>query len=125
VPTASYDVYWENGPLWHSCPVGLFSLDVTRDGTTVTLTPRGELDLFTVRQFRELATRSLREPDTATLVADFSALGFLDSTGLGCLVVMQRLADAKNKMFELRGVPVGVTRLLSITGLSGFFTTSP
>jgi anti-sigma B factor antagonist len=99
-----------------------FFLDVTREGTTAIFTPRGELDLFTVREFREQAASTLSEPGTAALVVDFSGLGFLDSTGLGCLVLMRRLAKETNKVFELRAVPPRVTRLLSITGLSDFFT---
>lgn len=56
--------------------------DRTPDGCVV-LRPEGELDAFTVSPFRRAMADMATSP---RLVIDLSAVGFIDSAGLGALV---------------------------------------
>lgn len=75
-----------------------------------------ELDALTARGFRdELGELLVTGADT--LVVDMSDVVFLDSSGMGALVAVQRLASQHNVSLLLRGVKPKVRSSLRLAGL--------
>ena len=100
----------------------VFSLELVRKGTgVVIITLFGELDISTAGKFSEFADESLVLPSTQKLVVDLGALTFVDCTGLGSLIALQKRALGEAKRFELRAIPPRVTRLLDLSGLENHF----
>ena len=81
----------------------------------------GELDVETAPVLNR-ALRDAEEDQPRRLVLELSALNFVDSTGLGLLVLaVNRAADAQRQLV-LRNLSDQVELLLTITGLTSEFT---
>jgi anti-sigma B factor antagonist len=82
----------------------------------------GELDFFTSPAFRSCVT-GLMDDGASHLIVDFSRLDFIDSSGLGVLVVAARRAASQAVDLALVCPPEGhVERILGVTGLVRAFT---
>ena len=75
--------------------------------------PTGELDAFTVGQFREALAEM---GGTGRLVIDLSGVPFLDSAGLGALIGGVRRAREAGGDVAVYGARPAVARLLQTTG---------
>ena len=86
-------------------------------GDCAVLQVAGEVDAYTAPMLRE-QIRELTAKDVLHLVADLSAVGFLDSTGLGALVGgLKRLREAGGSLTLVIAAP-RILRLFQITGLT-------
>lgn len=75
--------------------------------------PAGELDAYTVGQFREALTALAEEP---RLLIDLSDVPFMDSAGLGALIGgIRRAREADGEVVVACSRPT-LTRLLHTTG---------
>jgi anti-sigma B factor antagonist len=61
----------------------------------------------------------VRSQGNRSIVLDATELAFLDSTGLGVLVTVQRDLAAANGTLVVRGASRSVRRVFEITGLDG------
>ena len=96
-----------------------FRVDLTRRTGVDVVSVRGELDIATSRRLRDVVLDpQLDEP--AGVVADLSAVTFLDSTGIGVLVAMWRRALGNGQRFAVvcpPGQPMRVLQLVHIDDL--------
>ena len=90
-----------------------------REGVTV-VTASGDLDLGSAPRLRELAVRRLLQGDRA-LVIDLSAVGFLDSTGLGILVAVLKRARSLGAELHLVVTEARIRHVFELTGLTTAF----
>jgi anti-sigma B factor antagonist len=81
----------------------------------------GDLDISGVEEFLEHADRLL-DAGSAAIEVDLAGVTFIDSSGLGALVRLQRTATAAGRQLRLVNVPRPVTRILELTGLTELFT---
>lgn len=95
-----------------------FSQHVLEDGTCV-IEVSGEFDLAVVDEFLEVARGGLS--GAPALILDLREVSFIDSTGLGALVLLRNEAGAATKRLRLDNLPRPVTRLLALTGLQDAF----
>jgi len=80
----------------------------------------GELDLeVAATLFRDqlVAVVSGTEKE---LILDLADLSYVDSTGIGILVSILKMRDAKKAPLTVRNIPSGVLKLLEITGIAKF-----
>lgn len=92
-----------------------FEVEIADDDAAVVMSIRGEVDL---RHREALATTALRLVAQEPLViADLSAVTFLDSTGLGVLIEVRNEATRRGHEFRVRCPTDAVARLLAMTGL--------
>jgi anti-sigma B factor antagonist len=85
---------------------------------TFVIALRGEVDYTSAQQFREEVSALLAGGVLRVLVVDLSGVSFLDSTGVGTLVVASRIcADFGVKML-LRDVNPFIARLFAVLGVS-------
>jgi anti-anti-sigma factor len=93
-------------------------LDVSRsepvDGVTL-VTVTGDLDIYTHERLRVLVKDDAAQ--TPHTVVDLGGVGFLDSTGVGAIVVLHRATQARGADLRLVTAASSILRLLKITGL--------
>lgn len=82
------------------------------DGWTIT----GEIDAHSAPS---LATEFSDLPDVKKVVADFSGVSFMDSSGLRVLVDAATLATNAGKTFSIAHPQEAIKRVVEISGLSG------
>ena len=79
-------------------------LQFIRDGESVLVRLTGELDHCCCQQVRRELDALIAQPGVKTLILDFSALQFMDSSGIG--VILGRYRQMRD-----RGGQVGVVRM--------------
>ena len=93
------------------------SVRVRRDDGRVTIEADGELDLACVGLLHQQLARAM-DTETAQIVLDISNLDFIDSAGLGeLLVAALRSAADSNRLWIRRPEEGQVAELLAITGI--------
>jgi anti-sigma B factor antagonist len=106
------------GPGYPGGRVLTIQLDKTDNGVTI-CRPVGELDAFTVSQFRQ----SLAElASSSRLLIDMSAVPFVDSAGLGALIGGIRRARELGGDVAVACNRPTLTRLLRTTGFDRIVT---
>lgn len=96
----------------------------TGQDTAPVLAVSGDLDISGVDEFLEHADRLLRE-SASTIDIDLAGVTFIDSSGLGALVRLQKTATENGRELRLSNVPRPVTRILELTGLTDLFAERP
>jgi len=94
----------------------LFDWDISADHGAVVLTLRGEIDISVAAPFAGAFDRGLAEA-TASLIADFADVEYIDSSGLKVLVNAWRTCDTTGVPFRLVNLRPLVKRVIEIAGL--------
>ena len=91
----------------------MLEINIDRNDDHTVCRPVGELDAYTVGAFREALTGLADEP---RLLIDLSDVPFMDSVGLGALIVgIRRTRDNEGQIAVACNRPT-LTRLLHTTG---------
>lgn len=104
---------WAGKGWGYDAPVLEINANRSDDGTQVDLCPAGELDAYSVAQFREAFAELAEE---RRVVVNLSGVQFMDSAGLGALIGgIRRIreSDGRVVIFSDRGA---ITKLLHTTG---------
>ncbi len=91
----------------------MLEIEVQDEGGYTLCRPVGELDAYTVGQFREALTGLATE---SRVVIDLSAVPFMDSAGLGALIGGIRRTRENNGEVSVACSRPTLTRLLHTTG---------
>jgi anti-anti-sigma factor len=94
------------------------------DGAAI-IDVRGELDVTTVSAFRAFLIDTLTRQRPARVVVDMRRVTFMDSTGIGALVIGYNTARENGADFVVANPSSFVHRQLHITGLTEVFGLSP
>lgn len=97
------------------------ALETRNENGWAVLQVRGEVDLYTSPQLRDGITELL-DQGANRIVIDLSGIEFMDSTGLGVLVVGLKRAKERDGEFALVCREGSVQKILSITGLDKVFS---
>jgi len=95
--------------------------EIVRDGHAVSVRVSGELDLATV-PILEAELAALRQAGFRRLILDLSELGFMDSTGLRCILARDAEARQDGFSFALVAGPRAVQRVFELTGTAARLT---
>jgi len=99
-----------------------FSVDVKRDGLTCNLVVSGEVDLQNSENLASIGRMALDAVNgNELLVIDLAAVPFIDTTGLGALVVINNAARVNGQEVRLRGMQPLVKSVLEVGGLASAF----
>jgi anti-sigma B factor antagonist len=86
--------------------------------TTLTVRLAGELDLVARPSVTDRVTAALDgEAEVERVVVDLGAVKFCDSSGLGALLDIRRVAGKSGASIVLRSPSAGVARVLDIAGI--------
>lgn len=95
---------------------GTLSLETTREGDVLTIRLAGELDLAGAPTLEAAIEEAMAEAG-CRLVIDFSALTFIDSTGIAILVAAMGDERAAARLGFVPSPAPAVTRVLRLTGV--------
>ena len=82
---------------------------------------RGEIDLFTVPEFKDRISEPI-DAGRSTLIVDLSATTFIDSSSLGALIGAHRRLKLRGGSLVVVCDNDAIVKTFRITGLDGVFT---
>jgi anti-sigma B factor antagonist len=85
---------------------------------------RGDFDLHTASQVRSKVEGLVEEAGHEVFI-DLSEVDFLDSSGLGTLVGLQKRANRSHASLALCGLPKQLEKIIDVTHLRDAFTILP
>lgn len=89
-------------------------------GKAVMMVLNGVLDIETVDEFNQLASRMVEE-GVVQFTLRLDGVEYLDSSGLGALVRLQRQVNSRSGSLELRGLQPAIRGLIQLTRLDRVF----
>ena len=89
--------------------------------TTTLIAPVGDVDVYTSPQLREHLL-AVAEAEPQELLVDLRRVDFIDSTGLGVLVIALKRQNAHGGKFGIVCDSPTVLKTLSLTGLDKVFS---
>jgi anti-sigma B factor antagonist len=92
------------------------SLELIRRGETH-VHVRGALDCASCGQLQKAITKLINRGGTDTIGIDLRGVDFIDSTGVGTLVVAQRICQGVGIRLRLTAASAFASRLLGIVGV--------
>lgn len=87
---------------------------IVAEGSTQKVVMKGRFTFSDNEQFRSIIT-SLEEAGGNKYVLDMSGLEFMDSAGLGMLLLVHEMAESKSIPMSLRGASGEVKRMLEVS----------
>jgi anti-sigma B factor antagonist len=87
----------------------------TEQGKQVTLSVKGEIEVYSLPEFSRLAESYLGGP--TELVLDLDGLEYIDSSGLGFLVTLHERMERQGQRLVLTHLRSHVSRVFKITRL--------
>jgi len=84
---------------------------------TLTIRLKGDLDHHSAGELREEMDRLLSDPAVRRVVLDMSALGFMDSSGIGLILGRYKLLRRRGGQLLIRSGNRRVDRILQLSGL--------
>ena len=96
-------------------PLGFAAADLALD-QAAGVAVRGEIELATAPELTAALDEAIRRT-SGLFVVDLSTVGFLDSTGISCLVRARALLGADDRTLALICPPGSARRALELTGL--------
>jgi anti-sigma B factor antagonist len=89
-----------------------------RDDRTYVVALNGEVDYATAKVFREAVSAALHAGNVHAIVVDLGGVTFLDSTGVGTLVVASRICAELGVRLNVCNVHPFIARLFAVLGVS-------
>lgn len=86
-------------------------------GRTTVVTPSGELDLATAPRLREQLLSALDGASVRLVMVDMAGVTFIDSIGIGAVVVGARIARARDRKLVVINPTDQLARVMRLTGL--------
>jgi anti-sigma B factor antagonist len=106
--------------------VGVSAGSIVEQPTAPQLVLSGEIDVAVAAELRAAGARVVEALDAdARLEIDLGAVTFIDSSGVGALVAIRNLADARRLPLALAHPSPKFVRFLELTGLREHFTLLP
>jgi anti-sigma B factor antagonist len=94
------------------------------DGERHVLAVRGEIDLFTAPELKQVLAESI-EAGRIRIIVDLTDTTFLDSTALGVLIGAVKRLRSRDGALALVNVDENIAKTFEITGLDQIFTIVP
>ena len=111
-PRTEGEIHLEDHVQNTACPVQLRLKE-----NTLTAWLCGEIDHHTARKIREAVDEAASRVRPERLILDFSAVQFMDSSGIGLIMGRCKLLAAWNGRVIVRHVPPKLERIVSLSGL--------
>lgn len=100
-------------------------MTLNQNGRTLIVSLTGELDHHEAGQIREVIERSITQKDVKNLIFDFSALSFMDSSGIGMIIGRYKLIKSLGGTVVLVCNTERMKTLVTMSGLTRLITVCP
>ena len=94
------------------------------DGERHVLAVRGEIDLFTAPELKQVLAESI-EAGRVRIIVDLTETTFLDSTALGVLIGAVKRLRSRDGALAIVNIDENISKTFEITGLDQIFTIVP
>lgn len=84
--------------------------------------PTGELDMTNATTFKEDIKKEFVQEGKVNIILDLSSVNYIDSTGLGVLISLQRSCRMGGGALVFCGLENNLKRILKMTSLDSVFT---
>lgn len=91
------------------------------DGERHMLAVRGEIDLFTAPELKQVLAESI-EAGRVRIIVDLTDTTFLDSTALGVLIGAVKRLRSRDGALAIVNIDENISKTFEITGLDQIFT---
>lgn len=93
------------------------NFEVIEDNTHIILKLQGDLDLPTIKSFKESSVDITRKTNK-DLTLDFSNVSYIDSSGIGILLTLNKLQKSKGKSFRIINCSEHIVKIFSLSSLN-------
>lgn len=100
-------------------------MTLTLNKRTLIVALSGELDHHSAEQTRRAIERAIIERDVKNLIFDFSALSFMDSSGIGMVIGRYKLIHSIGGGVALVCTNPQMNRLITMSGLARIINVHP
>lgn len=90
---------------------------IHQEGKTMVALLSGEIDHHGAAELREQIDARVSAVAPAVLVLDFSAVTFMDSSGIGLILGRHKLVSALGGMVVVQKAPADIRRTLAVAGI--------
>ena len=97
-----------------------FKLESKNTDEFLTLYPKGELDVYNTKKFKEKSIK-IYEKNKKNILFDCKELEYLDSTGLGSLIYILKEVEKDNNKIVIENLNPSIMKLFKITKLEDMF----
>ena len=97
-----------------------FKLEAKNTDEFLVLYPKGELDVYNTKNFKE-KTIKFYEKDKKDILFDCKELEYLDSTGLGSLIFILKEIEKDGHKIVIENLNNSILKLFKITKLDDMF----
>ena len=92
-------------------------LNATRNGHTLTIALKGELDHHSAESIRTQIDRMLKDKGIYELLLDMKHVTFMDSSGLGVILGRYRMLSGRGGSIYVSNVAPNVDRIFRMSGI--------
>lgn len=93
------------------------SVEIKVTGEVVTAYLKGELDHHTAREMREMIDSAVELNMPTLLVLDFTAVSFMDSSGIGLVMGRYRQLLKSGAQLHITGASPNIYKVMRLAGL--------
>ena len=93
------------------------SVEFLENGRELTAILAGEIDHHLAKEQREAIDRMLFQKKPRLLVLDFSAVKFMDSSGIGLIIGRVDIAEGLNCKISVKGLSRILRKLVKLSGV--------
>ncbi len=94
----------------------------TRSANVATLFLSGRFDFHSHQQLKDIYEPCMADDTVDTVEINFAEVDYLDSSGLGILLLLRERGEGKNKKIVLRSPNDTVAQILDIANFGKLFT---
>ncbi len=87
------------------------------DGNELTIYLSGDIDHHTARKIREVTDALIQEKKPSRLLLNFSAVSFMDSSGIGLIMGRYRMMLLFGGSVKVVSIPENLRRIMELSGL--------
>jgi anti-sigma B factor antagonist len=88
-------------------------MDIEKNKDVMIFKLSGEINLYNEKQIKEELTNKLEE-GISSVIVDMNKVEFVDSSGIGMLIYLNKYIKTKGKIFSIRAVPPDVLKILKL-----------
>ncbi|HOF13495.1 MAG TPA: STAS domain-containing protein [Spirochaetota bacterium] len=95
-------------------------INLEKKGNTIDIKVKGDIEMMTIKEFKEKLL-SIGEENDIDITLDLSEVDYIDSSGVGVLISLNKIQKKKGKKLELAKVSPKVLNVLKLSSLSEVF----
>ncbi len=97
-------------------------IDIKEIGIHKVVIVRGDVDLYSVSNFKKEILKLLEDEHIESLIVDMKDINYIDSSGIGALVTTQKKMRTRSGKFGLMNIRNEVMNILKLATLDQFFS---